>query len=497
MKFPKIDHKLTGVAVPVFSLRTQSSCGIGEFADLPTLGKWCTKTGLELIQILPVNDTGYEESPYSALSAFALHPIFIRLEKVDGASSFTQDINSLRSELESEKRVQFASILTGKIEILGKIYNSEYKNIVSDKNIKSWMGKNPWVKNYAVFSTLRKINQLASWKEWKEFKDPSEQDLARLWKKHEKENLFHVWVQYHLENQLIEAVKELDSMGISLKGDIPIMMNEDSCDVWADRDFFNLDLSAGAPPDMFSAEGQNWGFPVYNWESLGKSDYSWWRKRLLQASKFYHAYRIDHVLGFFRIWNIPVGMVTGSMGYFNPSAYISIEDLQAIGFDEGRINWMSRPHIYEQELTDALGSEAETVKSLCLNRIGNENLFLFKESFSTERAIDLTDLSENGKSVLKGMLKNVTLIKIDKHTFSLSWFFRETRGYKTLNEWEKEQIEILSARCGAEAETIWKNNALNLLSFMKDTTDMLVCAEDLGAVPACVPFVLGELGILG
>lgn len=497
MKFPTVDHKLTGVVIPVFSLRSEKSCGTGEFADLPLLGEWCKQTNLELIQILPVNDTGFQESPYSALSAFALHPLFIRLEDIPESKNYYKVIDDLRKGQEPHKRVNFAEVLSGKLEILQKIYDDNRKSIEKDTKISQWMSDNPWVKNYAIFSTMRRKNLMASWKEWKTFKNPKPSDLNKLWEKHLSENFFHVWVQYHLEKQLKKAAKSLDSMGVSLKGDIPILMNEDSCDVWADRKFFNLTLSAGAPPDMFSTEGQNWGFPVYHWENLKKDDYSWWRMRLKQAAKFYHAYRIDHVLGFFRIWNIPFHMISGRMGYFNPSAYINKEDLYSIGFDEGRITWLSRPHVFEQELKEQLGAEADLIINTCFDRIDNENLFLFKENYTSEKNLFNSNLSDKAKSVLAEMLKNVTLIPVDNKNFSLSWSYGNTRGYQSLNNWEKGKIAELSARCGAEAEKIWEKNALNLLSFMKETTNMLVCAEDLGAVPDCVPSVLQKLGILG
>lgn len=497
MKFPPIDHKLTGVVVPVFSLRSKKSCGIGEFADLPLLGEWCVKSGLELIQILPVNDTGYQESPYSALSAFALHPIFISLQSIKESKPFLKEIKILQKDFESHKRVQFASVLTSKLDILKKIYHENIEIIKSDKKIESWIAKNLWVKNYALFSTLRADNQLSSWSDWKSFSNPTGKELKKLWSDKSDENYFHVWVQYHLEDQLVKAVEKLDGLGISLKGDIPILMNEDSCDVWANRDYFNLNLSAGAPPDMFSTEGQNWGFPIYNWNNLKKDDYSWWRNRLEQASKFYHAYRIDHVLGFFRIWAIPYEMHTGSMGYFNPSSYIGLSDLHSLGFDEGRIRWLSRPHVIEQELRDRLGSESESIIELCLDRIGNENIFLLNKKFGSEKYFLESKISNEAKLFLSEQLKNVTLIAIDKESYSLSWTYKNTRGYQSLNQWEKERLEEISASCGIKAESIWEENARNLLSFMKDTTDMLVCAEDLGAVPDCVPSVLQSLDILG
>lgn len=497
MKFPTIRHKLTGVVVPVFSLRSSKSCGIGEFSDLPLLGKWCVKSGIELIQILPVNDTGYQESPYSALSAFALHPIFIRLDEVKESQKYHKEIQALRDKFENKKRVQFAPVLTEKLKILWKIYTENSEKIKNDEKLNEWLKENPWVINYAIFSTIRNKNALSAWKEWDKYSNPTKTDLSLLWKKFSTENFFYLWVQYNLEKQLKDAVDQLNSMGVSLKGDIPILMNEDSCDVWSERDFFNLDLTAGAPPDMFSSDGQNWGFPIYNWDKLKIENYSWWRNRLKQAEKFYHAYRIDHVLGFFRIWNIPENMISGSMGYFNPSSFINIQDLQNIGFDDGRINWLSKAHIFETELRDNTGVEADSIIDIYLDRIGTENIYILKKEFNSEKTIRKSSLEDHSKKFLIKQLKNRTLIPVNESEYTLSWSYRETRGYNSLNQWEKDRIEEISSQCAGRSEKIWEENARNLLTFMKDTTDMLVCAEDLGAVPDSVPFVLQSLGILG
>ncbi len=497
MEFPEINRKLTGVVTPVFSLRSSQSCGIGEFSDLPLLGQWCKKSGLDIIQILPVNDTGYQESPYSALSAFALHPVFIRLSEIPESGNFSIHIKAIREKFEPNKRVQFSAVLTAKLELLNIIYKENIVNIKKNKKIKKWFADNSWVKDYALFSTIRNKNLLRSWKNWDDYVSPAKKELDTFWDKYEDENFFHVWIQYHLDNQLKKAAVKLEEMEVYLKGDIPILMNEDSCDVWSNRDFFNLELTAGAPPDMFSHDGQNWGFPIYNWKNLKKSNYSWWKKRLIQAAKFYHAYRIDHVLGFFRIWNIPYNMVSGSMGYMNPSAFISINDLKDIGFDQGRINWLSKAHIYGDELRDKLGQEAESIIDLCLERIGNEDLFLFNTNYLSEKMIYKAAISDTAKSVLVGFLKDITLIQVEKDSFSLSWNYRNSKGFTSLSDWEKEKIENISSHCRDTSEEIWKCNALNLLSFMKNATDMLVCAEDLGAIPDCVPSVLEELGILG
>ena len=273
MKFPQFDNNLTGVAVPVSTLRSEESCGIGEFLDLVPLGSFCKKTGIDLIQILPINDTGTQISPYSALSAYGLHPVYLRLSSLSGSEEFTDEIGGLRDEFEHAERISFEGVLKGKLKVCRNIYKSGFENIKRDEELVRWIEHNPWVKVYAVYKTVKSENEEKHWKEWKNMRDPEQEEVEEYWSSHTKEVLFHAWLQLNLEKQLKEAVDTLSSINVALKGDIPILMNEDSADVWMHRKYFRLDYRAGAPPDMYSDTGQNWGFPIYDWEALEREEF--------------------------------------------------------------------------------------------------------------------------------------------------------------------------------------------------------------------------------
>ena len=496
MQFPHFTHPVTGVVVPVSSLKSRDSVGIGEFADLVPFGRWAVGNGLEMIQILPVNDTAYERSPYSALSAFALHPIFGRLQDfpeagtVDGIS---RDIEDLASRLPSGNRVDFAATLGGKLEILKKMWQGAPASVLKEAD--AWGAGNPWVRNYALFSLLREGEQLRAWADWRAHRDPSQKDLEKLWKKHRRAAGFWVWLQWRLEEQFRAAALALDDMGVALKGDIPILITDDSADVWAERQNFHLDFRAGAPPDALAPGGQNWGFPTYDWKYLRETDFRWWRDRLARAARFYHAYRIDHVLGFFRIWAVPETDVSALSGRFDPAVPVTRAQLEDLGFDEGRITWLSRAHFPGGELR-LFGEEFPVVAAM-LEQVENEDLWRAAEGAPSERQVAASGLSEETKARLIEGLRNRTLIPVDEDAFLPYLNFRDTRGWHSLSDDEKQGLEELISRSAAESDALWAGIARELLTMMKSDGSMLVCAEDLGAVPACVPGVLDELKILG
>lgn len=498
MKFPAIDHLLTGTAVAVSALKTNENSGVGEYLDLMKLADWCAKTGIEVIQLLPVNDTGFETSPYAALSAFALHPLFIRLSALPGAHLFAKDIEQVREWHKDAASINFFNILKDKWAVFDKIFDKQFDLIDKDADLAAWIKANPWVIEYSVFSVLKHRNQLNGWQSWKEMREPSAKDIQKFWDaaKNRKECLLFAWLQYQAEKQFIEAAVYCGKKGVSLKGDLPILLNEDSADVWAHPELFDLSMRAGAPPDAFSAEGQNWGFPTYRWDNLAKQDYQWWKDRLKQADKFYHAYRIDHVLGFFRIWATAAAESSALLGYFNPVQTISRNQLTARGFDEGRITWLSQPHIYGQELRDRLGHEWETALAQALVRIGSEDLFKFKPEIKGEKALAALTLSEGAKAALGSFWRNRTLIDLGNNAFLPIYTYRGTRGYDSLSQDEKWRFDNLVAETAAQSEAIWEKQGDKLMKLMTTTTPMLVCAEDLGVIPDCVPVVLARHEIL-
>ncbi len=499
MKFGEINSFLTGVAVPVFSLKTEESCGVGEFLDLIMLGEWCKKTSLDIIQILPVNDTGNEPSPYNAQSAFALNPLFIRLQALEGAKTINKKLAGIKAQFNKEPQVNYQEILDAKLDMLRSIFSVVKNKVRRRSKFTSWVKNNEnWLKTYCVFCVLKDYNEKRSWKEWEVLRDPASADIEKYWKNHKEETLFYAWIQYNLEIQFKTAVDSLDEMGVKLKGDIPILINEDSADVWGNRSFFDLTMRAGAPPDMFSEKGQNWGFPCYNWEELEKNDYMWWRDRLRQASKFYHAYRIDHVLGFFRIWQIPEEEKSGLLGIFKPAVSIQRQTLLEAGLGHDTINALVSPEYTQDFLNDYLGAYTDELTARFFEKTSSGKL-TFNSNVTGEKSFLAVDIDDILKEKLVKLYWNRVLVTSSdgSDTFLPSWYFYKTAAFNNLPDHERGALQgIIDGNWSAQDE-LWRKNGKMLLQMMLETTDMLVCAEDLGAVPPCVPEVLTELGILG
>lgn len=495
------DHSFfqTGIAVPLFSLRSKNSIGIGEFLDLIPFASWAKYCDFNVIQILPVNDTGNESSPYSARSAFALHPVYLNLQVIEGSSDFEDEIKKAKSEFNNNPRIDFYKIVTWKRSILRRIFDSHYEKIASHKKLERWIDANEWVKPYCVYALLKGKHQEASWKDWKTNQHPTQANIESLWKKNLKDALFQAWMQFEAEAQFKAAVKALSDLGVKLKGDIPILINEDSADVWFHREFFSLEDRAGAPPDMFSYSGQNWGFPTYRWDVIEEDNYSWWRKRLIQASKFYHAYRIDHVLGFFRIWTIPQTEITGILGHFNPSNPLKLSDLEKQGFKKESLDYLRNPNYSVAQLQSFFKDNfsENILKDFFENLPNTTDRFILKKDYCSEKAILDSSIAQEVKdALLKVYWNRVFIPSGTEEDYYPYWYWYEQPVLFTLPEQEQHLLRKLIDENAASQESLWQENALKLLNILANETDMLVCAEDLGAVPHCVPFVLNKLNIL-
>src|SRR5215831_17610758 len=323
-----------GVSIPVFSLRSKNSFGTGEFADLTLLTDWAVKTGLKLIQILPVNDTSATHTwvdtyPYAAISAFALHPLYLNLEKVAGKKNadLIKPLKKKQKELNAQADMEYEEVLRLKLAAVKELYALQKDEFLEDKEYLQFFDSNRhWLVPYAAFCYLRDRNGTSDFNQWKQYNRYNKESVQRLVSpqaKHFDSIAIHYFIQYHLHLQLKEAAEYAHKNGIILKGDIPIGVYRYGCDTWTEPELFHLEMQAGAPPDDFAVKGQNWGFPTYNWEKMAADGFEWWHKRFVQMSNYFDAFRIDHILGFFRIWSIPMDAVEGIMGYFVPDIPVS------------------------------------------------------------------------------------------------------------------------------------------------------------------------------
>lgn len=504
--------RLTGVALPLGALKTKRSCGIGEYPDLVAFANFCKKSGLSLIQLLPVNDTGTESSPYSALSAFALHPIYISIESLpeykSSSSAIKKQMKVLHKTHDEAARFNYRQLRYEKLDLLKKIYQENVLSVAQlwadgSSELRFWYAQNSWVAEYAVFMELKGEFMEASWRQWpKKFSSMKTEKILERWDNRElRENhLFYVWLQWRAFEQFQNAAQQVQDKGLMLKGDIPIMMNEDSADAWAHPEFFDETMRAGSPPDGFNPTGQNWGFPVYRWKNLAKTDYSWWKNRLVCASRFYQAYRIDHVLGFFRIWETSNRETTAILGRTEPASPISAKDLEKVGFDSDRIRWLSQPHVPTRAIEevnngDYLGTHGYL--HLVMDRIGEEELWLFKDEIRGDRdLLEREDIPEPVRHRLAEFWRNRTLLPLGKDNYLPLWTYKDSVAWQSLSEEEKSNLDKLIAAKQKKQDGLWEKQARTLLGELTEATDMIACAEDLGANPESVPRVLDDLSIL-
>jgi len=495
------DRRLFGVAAPLSALRTESGWRVGEFPDLVAFARLCRDIGAGLVQVLPLNDSGGQSSPYSALSAFALHPLYLRVSELPEAAYAPAAVDGLArfaSEALPGERFPYEDCLAAKLSALRAVYTAAEGRIASDARLAAFIEERAWVRPYAVYKRLKAAHGERSWKDWPAHRDPAPEDLARLWSEPQarSEHYFYAWVQYRAAEQFEAAAKAVAAMGLELLGDLPILLNEDSADVWADRAYFDASMKAGAPPDMYSEAGQNWGFPLYDWEAMAGDGHGFWRARIAEADRYYSAYRIDHVLGFFRIWALGEREESGRLGRYEPGPLLTADELKTAGFSAERLRWLSEPHVPGAELR-ASAPDAAAAERLALERIGDEDLFLFAKSIGGEADLTALCLDAGSTAFLKERWRDRALLAVGAGLYAPTWTLRESRAWLSLSDAERAALGALVEARAAEAERGWALRGRELLSMLKSASGMLPCAEDLGAVPDCVPRVLAELGIPG
>lgn len=513
-------YKGAGVAVPIFSLRTADGFGVGEFYDLKKLVDWCVESGLKMIQVLPINETVATHSwldsyPYKSISVMALHPMYLNLPAMGKLKDKEMDANFklLHKQLNQLQYVDYVAMFNAKTRYFKLIFDQEWEKLSKQKDYQKFFRLNrSWLLPYAAFCYLRDQYKTSDFRKWDAYAtyDPKKiEKLCNPQNDFHEHIAVHYFIQYHLDKQLREAIDYAHKKGIAVKGDIPIGISPNSIEAWAEPKYFNLNGQAGAPPDDFAVMGQNWGFPTYNWDEMARDGFVWWRKRLSMMEKYFDAYRIDHILGFFRIWEIPLHAIHGLQGYFKPGLPLTPNEIEdkGIWFDEERF---TKPYIRDHFLYDFFGEFVDEVRVNYLDEV-ELGVFEHKEAFNTQRKIydhftpkgATSDIS--GKTIiirdgLMGLLNEVLFIK-DPYAAQRAYHprivFHFTYSYRELDQQQKRSLDELYIDFFYKRhDDFWKWHAMGKLPAIASASTMLICGEDLGMVPKGVPEVMQQLNIL-
>lgn len=534
----------SGLAVPVFSLRSCDSVGAGDFGDLKMLVDVAAAAGMTVVQLLPVNDTTvhnmwWDSYPYSSVSVIALHPLYLRLQplvaagvQMAGADSKTAAVFAgLRAEVDKAKaaldlkEVDYEATMRIKMSVARRCFEATRDQFLSSPELVTFLEKNgEWLKPYAVFRALTELFGTAQHWRWGALNaDNARETVERLSASGSEiyhAVTLHYFVQYHLDAQLRAATKHAAKRGVILKGDLPIGVDKASVDTWMYPDLFRMDTSTGAPPDDFDPNGQNWGFPTYNWDNMAKDGYKWWRGRMTHLERYFSAMRIDHVLGFFRIWELPASTRLGRLGRFRPSVPIRRHELDSRGL--WFVDRLCDPHVTSRLLKEVFGDRDGEVAGRFLEESGSCGhadggtmvTYRFRKEFATEEGLlgsDAVKVREGSpdwlvaetEAMRKGLLllqHNVCLIRDpeDLDAFYPRIEMQKTQSFKELQDWARDALDWLYGDYFFHRQdALWTENARRTLPALMGCTGQLVCAEDLGMVPSCVPPVLEELGILG
>ncbi len=513
--FEICNRKLAGTLVPVFSLRSKGSAGVGDFGDLKRMIDLMAKTGQRVLQLLPVNDTTVTHAwtdsyPYSCISVFALHPQYVDLRALPALAdeAARKKAEEERQRLNALPQLDYEQVNRFKLDYLQQLYAQEGKRMMGSEAFKTFFREaQHWLVPYAQYSWLRERNGTADFSQWEGhtvWKEADRKALSNPRSKAWKEVAFYYFVQFVLSVQMQQAHDYARQKGIVLKGDIPIGVNRYGCDVWMEPKYFNLNGQAGAPPDDFSVNGQNWGFPTYNWDEMLKDGCQWWVRRFQNMSQFFDAYRIDHVLGFFRIWEIPVHSVHGLLGQFVPSLSMSREEIERYGlpFQEQRF---TEPFITDGALDSLFRDRADEVRRNYLERIDAER-YRLKSAVDTQRKIEarFKDAVRQEDVALRdglyALVSDVLFVRDHRRpdVFHPRISAQHAFIYASLSDGDKEAFNRLyNDYFYRRNNQFWYHEAMKKLPRLVQATRMLVCAEDLGMVPDCVPWVMNELKMLG
>ena len=501
--------------MPLFSLRTEGSFGIGDFGDLAAMTDLVADTGQRVLQLLPINDTTTsrrwtDSYPYSCISIFALNPIYVDLRQLPPLADEKKqaEFEALRQELNALPAVDYERVIRAKEQYMHLMFEQESERTMRSAAFKKFFRDNErWLVPYAQYSYLRDAYGTADFNTWPSHREWTEAERGQLSNprtKAYKKLAFFYYMQFELDQQMCAAHEHAMARSVILKGDIPIGVDRTGCDVWFEPHYFNLDGQAGAPPDAFAANGQNWGFPTYNWDRMLADGCQWWVRRFRNMAKYFDAYRIDHVLGFFRIWDIPVDCVHALLGQFSPALPMTKAEIGSYGFefDEER---HTRPFINKWVLERIFGERALDVAEKYLQPVAEDGTFRMRPEYDTERKVQAAFAGKDSaadialRDGLYKLIENVLFVRDRKRNYLYHPRITAhlTFAYAALSDDDKQRFyRLYDDFYYRRHNMFWYREAMKKLPRLVQATRMLVCAEDLGMVPESVDWVMKDLRIL-
>ncbi len=507
-------RKVAGTAIPVFSLRSESSFGVGDFGDLKKLIDWAVETHQSAVQILPINDTTITNTwtdsyPYNSISIYAFHPMYLDLKQL-GVMKDKKKLarfKRIQKKLNALPTVSYEEVNNEKRAYMRIMFQQTGAETLASEGFRHFFEENRhWLLPYAAFSRLRDLYGTPDFSKWPEYQIFNAGDIVAMCAPDSpcyEDIAFYYYVQYNLHIQLLAAGNYAREKGIIFKGDIPIGISRNSVEAWVEPYYFNMNGQAGAPPDPFSTKGQNWGFPTYNWEVMEQGGYEWWQKRFRKMAEYFTAYRIDHILGFFRIWEIPSHSVHGLLGQFVPALPMSVQEIESFGLHFQK-DFMTRPFINDDMIYRMFPGKADYVKSTFLNHCYYD-IYEMRPEFDTQRKVEqwfagkTDEESVNLREGLYALISDVLFVpdRKDPSMYHPRIAVQSDYIFERLSWQEKEAFNNLYNHYYYRRHNeFWYGEAMKKLPVLTQATSMLVCGEDLGMVPDCVPWVMNQLQIL-
>ncbi len=509
--FPIADWRIAGTVIPVFSLKSKGSFGVGDFGDLKAMVDWCASTGQRALQVLPIADTTITHTwrdsyPYNSISIYALHPMYADLRQLPKlhSKSRREHYAALQAELNELPQIDYERVNQAKSDYLHEVMEQEGAKIMASDEFKQFFAQNEqWLVPYAAFCHYRDLYGTATFSQWPDHhKLPQDERVAMATPATEQYKQVSYWyfVQFVLDTQMRGAHDYARLRHVILKGDIPIGISRDGVEAWCEPGYFNLNSQAGAPPDAFSTTGQNWGFPTYNWEAMIADGCQWWVRRFSKMSQYFDAYRIDHVLGFFRIWEIPGNAVQGLLGQFAPALGMTPAEIE--GFGLGWQDYFTAPYITDWILDRTFGEQAGMVRERFVRRTWGDRYELGEQVADQKKIEALVEAGEIEKNLGDGLMSLVAnVLFLADHREPGKYHPRIAAQHSLVFEslWDSDKAafnKLYTHYFYHRNNDFWYHEAMRKLPKLVECTRMLVCAEDLGMVPDCVPWALDELRIL-